>query len=319
MRDSLARPPQTLRRWVETRGDRPRPARIVVDVADVSFSAREPLYVDREAAALVADALRAFFSVEVVLRIFSPLEVRCPPRKQRKMRGDLAGYTEHVNGYTGPQVDADALIQWAAKQRDAVEAPAPGDVSVCLCACDLYSTKAEWNFLWGWSKTFLPGGRDAPHDGAAPILLSLARGGTADRPPEPPEIMPGSVRAPHRPPRAGVWAGTPGLAHLLTHHVRTVAVAAFGLGQCRRPAPRFRGNAVHVWVRRRAGPLRLQRRRVRRGARRVPLGALPLLPPEAPARGRRRGRETPLRAPRRVPRAARGDGARGRVPRMPAQ
>ena len=231
MRDSLARPPQTLRRWVETRGDRPRPARIVVDVADVTFSAREPLCVDREAAALVANALYAFFSVEVVLRD-SSLEVRCPPRKQRKMRGDLAGYTEHVNGYTGPQVDADALIQWAAKQRDAIEAPAPGDVSVCLCACDLYSTKAPWNFLWGWSKTFLPGGRDAPHDGAAPILLSLARGGTADRPPEPPEIMPGSVRVPHRPPRAGVWAGTPGLAHLLTHHVRTVAVAAFGLGQC---------------------------------------------------------------------------------------
>lgn len=231
MRDSLARPPQTLRRWVETRGDRTRPARIVVDVADVSFSAREPLCVDREAAALVADALHAFFSVEVVLRD-SSLEARCPPRKQRKMRGDLAGYTEHVNGYTGPQVDADALIQWAAKQRDAIEAPAPGDVSVCLCACDLYSTKAPWNFLWGWSKTFLPGGRDAPHDGAAPILLSLARGGTADRPPEPPEIMPGSVRVPSRPPRAGVWAGTPGLAHLLTHHVRTVAVAAFGLGQC---------------------------------------------------------------------------------------
>ena len=231
MRDSLARPPQTLRRWVETRGDRPRPARIVVDVADVTFSAREPLCVDREAAALVADALRAFFSVEVVLRD-SSLEARCPPRKQRKMRGDLAGYTEHVNGYTGPQVDADGLIQWAAKQRDAIEAPAPGDVSVCLCACDLYSTKAPWNFLWGWSKTFLPGGRDAPHDGSAPILLSLARGGTADRPPEPPEIMPGSVRVPSRPPRAGVWAGTPGLAHLLTHHVRTVAVAAFGLGQC---------------------------------------------------------------------------------------
>ena len=318
MRDSLARPPQTLRRWVETRGDRPRPARIVVDVADVTFSAREPLCVDREAAALVADALSAFFSVEVVLRD-SSLEVRCPPRKQRKMRGDLAGYTEHVNGYTGPQVDADGLIQWAAKQRDAIEAPEPGDVSVCLCACDLYSTKAPWNFLWGWSKTFLPGGRDAPHDGAAPILLSLARGGTADRPPEPPEIMPGSVRVPHRPPRAGVWAGTPGLAHLLTHHVRTVAVAAFGLGQCRRPASLFRGNAFHICVRRRAGPLRLQRRRLRRGARRVPLGALPLLPPEAPARGRRQGRQTPLRAPRRVPRAARGDGARGRVPQMPAK
>ena len=323
MRDSLARPPQTLRRWVETRGDRTRPARIVVDVADVSFSApsffgAEPLCVDREAAALVADALRAFFSVEVVLRD-SSLEARCPPRKQRKMRGDLAGYTEHVNGYTGPQVDADALIQWAAKQRDAIEAPAPGDVSVCLCACDLYSTKAPWNFLWGWSKTFLPGGRDAPHDGAAPILLSLARGGTADRPPDPPEIIPGSVRAPPRPPRAGVWAGTPGLAHLLTHHVRTVAVAAFGLGQCRPPASLFRGNAFHIWVRRRAGPLRLQRRRLRRGARRVPLGALPLLPPKAPARGRRQGRQTPLRAPRRVPRAARGDGARGRVPPVPAK
>ena len=318
MRDSLARPPQTLRRWVETRGDRPRPARIVVDVADVTFSAREPLCVDREAAALVADALRAFFSVEVVLRDTS-LEARCPPRKQRKMRGDLAGYTEHVNGYTGPQVDADGLIQWAAKQRDAIEAPAPGDVSVCLCACDLYSTKAPWNFLWGWSKTFLPGGRDAPHDGAAPILLSLARGGTADRPPEPPEIMPGSVRVPHRPPRAGVWAGTPGLAHLLTHHVRTVAVAAFGLGQCRPPAPLFRANAFHIWVRRRAGPLRLQRRGLRRGARRVPLGALPLLPPKTPARRSHQRREAALRAPRRVPRAARGDGARGRVPHMPAQ
>ena len=318
MRDSLARPPQTLRRWVETRGDRPRPARIVVDAADVTFSAREPLCVDREAAALVADALRAFFSVEVVLRDTS-LEARCPPRKQRKMRGDLAGYTEHVNGYTGPQVDADGLIQWAAKQRDAIEAPAPGDVSVCLCACDLYSTKAPWNFLWGWSKTFLPGGRDAPHDGAAPILLSLARGGTADRPPEPPEIMPGSVRVPHRPPRAGIWAGTPGLAHLLTHHVRTVAVAAFGLGQCRPPAPLFRANAFHIWVRRRAGPLRLQRRGLRRGARRVPLGALPLLPPKTPARRSHQRREAALRAPRRVPRAARGDGARGRVPHMPAQ
>ena len=136
-------------------------------------------------------------------------------------------YTAEVNGYTGPQLNADRLLDHIATKAE--EASGDGTIhTVGLVWCDLFSKYADWNFLWGWADIHRQkhagsfrgqGGSDnRDHIG----LLSMARSGqrSAD----------------------DVWSGIQGLAHLMKHLIRSIAVWLFGMKQCTLAKCLFNGS-----------------------------------------------------------------------------
>lgn len=131
------------------------------------------------------------------------------------MPSAIRAYTRAVNQYTGPQCNADSILL-QLKEQMSHDIP-DRKLILGLVDCDLYSHRAQWNFLWGWSPWF---GRRLQrvdlsadtHDACLQIgLVSFARGG-------------GNA--------ADTWAGQPGVGHLLKHHVRTTAKLALRLDQC---------------------------------------------------------------------------------------
>ena len=185
----------------------PKPRALTVAPVDVRVVGGATFAVDRDAARVVADALNAFFVDVAVDLADAAAPVAAPARRTRAMHDDLAEYTRDVNGYVGPQVDAGLVLRGR-----------PADC-VALVGADLYSPRAPWNFLWGWSASFA---RGAAKTASGPVVVSLARGGRG-------------------PPGDDAWAGRPGLARLVTHHVRTVAAAKFGVRQCRLARCLFNG------------------------------------------------------------------------------
>ena len=131
--------------------------------------------------------------------------------QKRAVPGHVAAHTRDVNLYDGPQCNADAILALLAPWQASVMAT--DTLLLGLVDCDLYSRRADWNFLWGWAPHF---GRKAgsavePQAARKLGLVSFARGG-------------GSAADP--------WARQPGICHLLKHHVRTAAHLGLQMRQC---------------------------------------------------------------------------------------
>lgn len=171
---------------------------------------------------LLLEGLSAVFDGLVVQLDESPgaaaATCRVGAANKRALPHAIASYTREVNAYDGPQCNADAILTHLAPSHpDAGPPPyqplAPSTTLLLgVVDCDLYSRRADWNFLWGWAPHFgrklaqPPQGRAPPHG-----VVSFARGGGT---------------------AAEAWARSPGLRHLLKHHVRTAATLGLEMRQC---------------------------------------------------------------------------------------